>query len=46
MGQKLVLLDSYSLANRAFFALPPLTTAGGQPTNAVYGLTMMLLTAN
>ncbi|HEX3044055.1 MAG TPA: 5'-3' exonuclease H3TH domain-containing protein, partial [Bacillota bacterium] len=43
MTKKLVIIDSYSLANRAFFALPPLATSSGQPTNAVYGLAMMLL---
>jgi DNA polymerase-1 len=43
MAKKLTLIDGYSLANRAFFALPPLTTRNGQPTNAVYGLLMMLL---
>jgi DNA polymerase-1 len=42
-NKKLMLLDGFSLANRAFFALPPLATSAGQPTNAVYGLTMMLL---
>ncbi|MGD9154854.1 MAG: DNA polymerase I [Bacillota bacterium] len=41
---KLMIIDGYSLANRAFFALPPtLATRNGQPTNAVYGLLMMLL---
>ncbi len=43
MSKKLVLLDGFSLANRAFFALPPLSTSSGQPTNAVYGMAMMLL---
>ncbi|HEX2954303.1 MAG TPA: 5'-3' exonuclease H3TH domain-containing protein, partial [Bacillota bacterium] len=43
MEGKMILLDSYSLANRAFFALPPLTNEEGQPTNAVYGVTMMLM---
>lgn len=43
MTKKLVIIDGYSLANRAFFALPPLATRNGQPTNAVYGLLMMLL---
>lgn len=37
-----MIIDGYSLANRAFFALPPLAS-NGQPTNAVYGMTMMLL---
>jgi DNA polymerase I len=43
MTKKLMLLDGFSLANRAFFALPPLATSAGQPTNAVYGMAMMLL---
>ncbi len=38
----LMLLDTYGLVYRAFFALPPLTTAKGMPINAVYGFTMML----
>lgn len=40
---KLVLLDSNGLIYRAFFALPYLTTRDGRPTNAVYGLTAMVL---
>jgi len=40
---KLILIDGYSLANRAFFALPMLVTAKGEHTNAVYGFAMMLL---
>ncbi|NLW46633.1 MAG: DNA polymerase I [Firmicutes bacterium] len=40
---KLIIIDTFSLANRAFFALPPLGTSDGQPTNAVYGMAMMLL---
>lgn len=43
MTRKMVIIDGYSLANRAFFALPQLGTSSGQPTNAVYGMTMMLL---
>ena len=38
----LMLLDTYGLVYRAFFALPGLTTSNGQPINAVYGFTMML----
>jgi DNA polymerase-1 len=42
--RKYLLLDGHSLAYRAFFALPPtMTTTGGQPVNAVYGFTSMLL---
>jgi DNA polymerase-1 len=40
----LALLDGFSLAYRAFFALPPdLRTTTGQVTNAVYGFTTMLI---
>ncbi|HET9030987.1 MAG TPA: DNA polymerase I [Candidatus Aquilonibacter sp.] len=38
----LMLLDTYGLVYRAFFALPPLTTTRGVPINAAYGFTMML----
>ncbi len=41
-GARLMLLDTYGLVYRAFFALPPLTTTGGIPINAAYGFTMML----
>ena len=42
---RLLLLDGHSLAYRAFFALPieNFSTATGQPTNAVYGFTAMLI---
>ncbi len=40
---KLVLIDGNSLLYRAFFALPPLTNAQGEVTNAAYGFTTMLL---
>ena len=40
----LALLDGYSLAYRAFFALPDdLRTSTGQVTNAAYGFTSMLI---
>ena len=39
---KLVLIDGNSLLYRAFFALPPLTNARGEMTNAVYGFANML----
>ncbi|HEU5480284.1 MAG TPA: DNA polymerase I, partial [Candidatus Tumulicola sp.] len=38
----LMLLDTYGLVYRAFFALPGLTTTKGVPINAAYGFTMML----
>jgi len=44
-GDRLLLLDGHSLAYRAFFALPVenFSTTTGQPTNAVYGFTAMLI---
>ncbi len=41
---KLLVLDGFSLAFRAFFALPEsLITSSGQYTNAIHGFTTMLL---
>ncbi|MGH3329428.1 MAG: DNA polymerase I [Streptomycetales bacterium] len=42
---RLLLLDGHSLAYRAFFARPVenFATTTGQPTNAVYGFTSMLI---
>jgi DNA polymerase I len=44
---RLLLLDGHSLAYRAFYALPVenFSTSTGQPTNAVYGFTSMLINA-
>ncbi len=39
----LVLIDGNSIANRAFYALPLLSTSSGLHTNAVLGFTTMLL---
>jgi len=39
---RLMLIDTYGLVYRAFFALPMLTTQAGMPINAAYGFTMML----
>src|SRR4051812_37701729 len=40
---KILLIDGNSLFYRAFFTpMPAFTTASGMPTNAVYGLAMML----
>ncbi|MEA2448010.1 MAG: polymerase, partial [Actinomycetota bacterium] len=42
--EKLMLIDGYSLAFRAFYALPEdLQTSDGTYTNAVYGFTAMLI---
>jgi DNA polymerase-1 len=38
-----LLLDTFSLFFRAFFALPPMSTRGGEPTNALYGFSALLL---
>lgn len=42
---RLLLVDGHSLAYRAFYALPVenFSTSTGQPTNAVYGFTSMLI---
>jgi len=43
--RRLLLLDGHSLAYRAFYALPVenFSTTSGQPTNAVFGFTSMLI---
>ncbi len=43
--ERLLVLDGHSLAYRAFYALPVenFSTSTGQPTNAVYGFTSMLV---
>jgi len=38
----LILIDGSSWAYRAFHALPPLSTSGGEPTGAVFGMGNML----
>ena len=43
MPGKLLLIDGHSLVYRAYHALPPLSTAEGQPTNAVFGMAQMLI---
>jgi len=35
---KILIIDTNNILNRAFYAIPSLTTASGQPTNAVYGM--------
>ena len=43
--QRLLLIDGHSMAYRAFYALPvdSFATSQGQPTNALYGFTSMIL---
>ncbi len=40
---KVLLLDTYSLFFRSFHALPLMTTQAGRPTNALYGLSALLI---
>ncbi|MBR6365070.1 MAG: DNA polymerase I [Lachnospiraceae bacterium] len=39
---KILLIDGYSIINRAFYGLPMLTNAQGEPTNGVYGFLNIL----
>ena len=39
----ILLLDAFSLLYRAFFALPPMSTAAGVPTAGLYGFSSLLL---
>jgi DNA polymerase-1 len=41
--KKLLLIDANSLIHRAFHALPPMTTADGRASQAVYGVARILL---
>jgi DNA polymerase I len=43
MMKKFILIDSNALVHRAFHALPSLSSPSGQPTNAIYGFTSVLL---
>jgi DNA polymerase-1 len=38
-----LLLDTYSLFYRAHYALPPMSTKSGEPTSALYGLSVLLI---
>lgn len=41
--KKFILIDSHAIIHRAYHALPPLTTPAGEPIQAAYGFTTMLL---
>ncbi|KKU04307.1 MAG: DNA-directed DNA polymerase I [Parcubacteria group bacterium GW2011_GWA2_45_30] len=41
--KRLILIDAHAIIHRAYHALPPLTTPAGEPINAVYGFTTILL---
>ena len=43
MAGKLLLIDGYSIANRAFYGIPLLSNAEGIYTNAAYGFFAILL---
>lgn len=43
--KRYMLVDGNALVHRAFHAIPNLTTKSGEPTNAVYGFTSILLKA-
>ncbi|MCL2605092.1 MAG: DNA polymerase I [Defluviitaleaceae bacterium] len=40
--KKILLIDGFSILNRAFYALPPLTTAAGEHTGAIFGFMSIL----
>ena len=42
---RLIIIDSNSVIHRAFHALPPLTTKGGEVVGAVYGFLLVFLKA-
>ena len=41
--QKVVLLDSHAILHRAYHALPDFSSSKGEPTGAIYGLSMMII---
>jgi DNA polymerase-1 len=45
MAEKFIIIDGNALLHRAWHALPPLTTPKGEPVNAAYGFTLILMKA-
>lgn len=45
MAEKFIIIDGNALLHRAWHALPPLTTPAGEPVNAAYGFTLILMKA-
>lgn len=41
--KRLILLDAHAILHRAYHALPDFSTARGEPTGALYGLSAMLI---
>ena len=42
LDKRLIIIDGNSIINRAFYALPEMTSKDGLKTNAIYGFTTML----
>lgn len=42
-NKRLILLDSHAILHRAYHALPDFSSAQGEPTGALYGLSTMLM---
>ena len=42
-SKKLILFDAHAIIHRAYHALPDFSTASGEPTGALYGLSTMLI---
>lgn len=42
-NERLVLVDAFAILFRAYYAIPPMNSPEGDPTNAVYGFTRILL---
>ncbi len=45
MEKKFIIIDGNAILHRAWHALPPLTTPTGEPVNAAYGFTLILMKA-
>jgi len=41
--EKVVILDSHAILHRAYHALPDFSSSSGEPTGAIYGLSMMII---
>ena len=44
-NKRLILLDAHAILHRAYHALPDFSTAKGEPTGALYGLSTMIIKA-
>lgn len=41
--KRIILLDTHAIIHRAYHALPDFTTSAGEPSGALYGLSLMIL---